>query len=146
MLDRLLPNVPLPAAVLGLAGLIPFVATALLALRGEPSAGWATFALLAYGAVILSFLGGIHWGLALARPAPPGFHQLGIGVLPSLAAWAGLLIGGVAGLLLLIAAFMALLAVDLGLARDGGAPPWFARLRLLLTSAVCACLLLVVIA
>jgi hypothetical protein len=96
--------------------------------------------------VILSFLGGIHWGLALARPAPPGFRALGIGVLPSLAGWAGLLAGGVGGLLLLLAGFLAVLAVDLDLGREGGAPPWFARLRVVLTGAVCGCLLLAVLA
>jgi Protein of unknown function (DUF3429) len=60
MLDRLLPDVPSPAALLGLAGLLPFAATALLSLPPGPAGDWAGFALLAYGAVILSFLGGIH--------------------------------------------------------------------------------------
>ena len=51
---------------LGLAGLIPFVLTA--AVQWLPQPGWrmlAAMALLGYGAVIVSFLGGIHWGLAM---------------------------------------------------------------------------------
>lgn len=144
MIDRLLPNVPAPAALLGLAGVVPFAVTAALSLRPDAIGGWAIFALLTYGAVILSFLGGIHWGLALARPAPPGYRHLGIGVLPSLAGWVGLLAGGTDGLLLLLAGFVVVLAVDIGLSRDGGAPPWFARLRIVLTSAVCLCLLFAV--
>ncbi len=141
MLDRLLPGVPPPAALLGLAGLLPFAGAALLALQPGPAGDWAGFALLGYGAVILSFLGGIHWGLALARDAAPDWRALGIGVLPSLAGWAGLLAGGTAGLLLLASGFLAVLAVDLGLSRSGRAPAWFARLRSLLTGAVLAALL-----
>jgi hypothetical protein len=141
MLDRLLPDVPTPAALLGLAGLLPFAAASLLSLQPGPAGDAAGFALLAYGAVILSFLGGIHWGLALAGDGTPDWRALGIGVLPSLAGWAGLLAGGTAGLLLLTAGFLAVLAVDLGLSRNGRAPAWFARLRTLLTGAVCAALL-----
>ena len=69
-------------------------------------------------------------------------RELGVGVLPSLVGWAGLLAGGTAGLVLLLAGFVAVLAVDLGLVREGAAPSWFARLRTVLTAAVCACLLL----
>ncbi len=112
---------------------------------GGAEGAWAEFALLGYGAVILSFLGGIHWGLALARDAP-GLRLLGVGVLPSLVGWAGLLVGGDAGLLLLTAGFLAVLAVDIGLSRNGAAPAWFARLRTMLTVAVCLCLLLATLA
>jgi hypothetical protein len=145
MIDRLLPGVPAPAAILGLAGLIPFAAAAALGLQPGPTGERAGVALLAYGAVILSFLGGIHWGLALTRPAGPDWRGLGIGVLPSLAGWAGLLAGGTAGLLLILAGFLALLPVDLALARSRTAPPWFARLRTVLTGAVAACLLLAIL-
>ena len=141
MLDRVLPGVPGPAAALGLAGLIPFVATSIGPLAGAIPAEWARIALLAYGAVILSFLGGIHWGLAIAA-GRAGMRELGIGVAPSLLGWAGLLIGGNWGLLVLVAGFAAVLLADLGLAREGIAPLWFARLRALLTGGVCALLLL----
>jgi hypothetical protein len=141
MLDRLLPGVPSPAALLGLAGVLPFAAAALLSFQTGSTGEWATFALLGYGAVILSFLGGIHWGLALARYTTPHFRELGIGVLPSLVGWAGLLAGGTTGLLMLVAGFLAVLAVDIGMACDGRAPAWFGRLRAVLTGAVCATLL-----
>jgi hypothetical protein len=147
MIDRLLlPNVPAPAAFLGLAGVLPFAAAALGSslLGGEPGA-FARMALLGYGAVILSFLGGIHWGLAIAA-GRPGLRELGVGVLPSLVGWAGLLVGGAAGLLLLALGFAGVLLVDFRLTRDGVAPPWFARLRSVLTGAVCACLLLAAVA
>ena len=53
--------------LLGLGGLVPFVAAALGAwLTGDGR--WA-FGGLLYGAIILSFLGGIQWGLVLGEGA-----------------------------------------------------------------------------
>ena len=105
------------------------------ALEGGAALGKAD---IAYGAVILSFLGGIRWGSAVAtgNGRPTG---LGFSVLPSL--WAVFLLwwadpstaawGMFAGFVLL------------GLA-DGffvvpGLPSWMQRLRLRLTAAVAAC-------
>ncbi|MFC7474774.1 DUF3429 domain-containing protein [Dankookia sp. GCM10030260] len=60
---------PRPTLWLGLAGLLPFLGTALLAWTAPPDwRGVALHALAAYGAVILSFLGAVHWGLALRAP------------------------------------------------------------------------------
>jgi hypothetical protein len=137
---KLLPDVPAPAAVLGLAGVIPFAAGALCSFQPDTLGAFANVALLAYGAVILSFLGGIHWGLAIGQ-RDPSYRRLGLGVVPSLAGWVAFLLGGAAGLLLLAAAFVAVLALDVQLTRDGMAPTWFPRLRTLLTAAVVLCLL-----
>lgn len=63
-------------------------------------------------------------------------------MLPSLVAWAALPLGGPAGLLLLAAAFVLVLPVDLRFAPEGLAPAWFPRLRAVLTGAVVVCLLL----
>ena len=60
--------VPPAAKWLGAAGLLPFLAGAVASLPvagalrpfGEPL-------LLAYGAIILSFMGGVHWGAAMLR-------------------------------------------------------------------------------
>ena len=133
------PDVPAPATWLGLAGVLPFAAGALAAWRPDPLGAFAATALLAYGAVILSFLGGIHWGLALDRERPR-FAQLGLGMLPSLLGWAALLVGDRAGIALLMAGFVGVLVQDLRLARNAMAPPWFASLRALLTTAVLLCL------
>jgi hypothetical protein len=74
---------------LGFAGLLPFVASALAVSLGP--AAWhdaALRALIAYAAVIVSFLGGIHWG------APVGNDNARLwGVVPSLLAWPMLLVG-----------------------------------------------------
>ena len=72
---------------LGYAGLIPFVVGAALVWLVWPEAHpYVTLALSAYAAVIVSFLGGIHWGLAMRNPDPPRFLLLW-GVVPSLLAW-----------------------------------------------------------
>ncbi|KAG0630444.1 hypothetical protein M758_1G178300 [Ceratodon purpureus] len=68
--------VPFPALVLGVAGLIPFVALAppfaqMIPLPDFMAVGHAN-AQAAYGASIVSFLGAIHWGLAMADYAAPG--------------------------------------------------------------------------
>ena len=70
------------ARLLGFAGLLPQAAAVLLIVSGRREAG--LFALL-YAAVILSFLGGVWWGLAMRRTG----RQAGlatIAVLPSLVA------------------------------------------------------------
>lgn len=63
---------PIPplAVLLGLAGLIPFLACGLGSVVGNGAvpAGRALLALIDYAAIILGFLGAVHWGLALARP------------------------------------------------------------------------------
>jgi hypothetical protein len=96
--------------------------------------------LLAYGAVILSFLGGVRWGLAIIEPNHADlFSPLCISVLPSLLGWLALLISDSAGLLLLALGFFALLLADLRLPT---APPWYGTLRLPLSVGAIGALLL----
>jgi len=61
-------------------------------------------------------------------------------------AWIALLIGGKAGLLLLAIAVAAMLIADLRATRLGDAPPWYPRLRVPLSCAVVATLMLGVFA
>jgi len=86
---------PAWAKPLGYGGLIPFAACALVILA-VPDAGTrhvAGRALLGYGAVILSFLGGVHWGLVLRGAAPQRAGGiLAAGVVPSLVGWVALLL------------------------------------------------------
>jgi hypothetical protein len=106
--------VPSPwAKRLGYSGLVPFVALALGAWITDPAhRALLCFALLCYGSTILSFLGAIHWGLALRDPANPSSALLIWGVVPSLVAWVALLVGGAAGLCLIGAGLWACFAVD----------------------------------
>lgn len=73
--------------MLGYAGLVPFVACALVLLAGgDPQ--WRHVAervLIGYGAVVLAFLGGVHWGLALRGQPDRTATMLAIGAMPALA-------------------------------------------------------------
>jgi hypothetical protein len=97
---------------------------------------------LAYGASILSFLGGIQWGLAVARPDGAGLAvRLALSVVPSLAAWLALLLPVRPGLLVLAVSLAAVLAADLRAAQHGLAPPWYPKLRLPLSGGAMVALL-----
>ncbi len=140
-------KVPLSAAWLGGLGALPFIglAGAMPFLVGAPR-NLAAEALIAYGATILSFLGGIHWGLAIAPQGDARRARLPVrlilSVVPSLAAWAALLVENTTGLFVLAAAIAAMLWVDLRATRAGEAPPWYPTLRIPLTCIVVAALLL----
>ena len=86
---------------LGHLGLLPFVLGAALVWMGlAPDLhAFVTLALSAYAAIIVSFLGGIHWGLAFRLSAPPASLIIW-GVVPSLVAWLAVLMPPYAGLAL----------------------------------------------
>ncbi|MDH4390325.1 MAG: DUF3429 domain-containing protein [Aquabacterium sp.] len=96
-----LPPVTDTARWLGHAGLIPFGIGALLVWVGlaPDQHDFVTFAMSAYAALIVSFLGGIHWGLAFRHTAPPASLFVW-GVVPSLVAWMAVLMPPRAGLVL----------------------------------------------
>jgi hypothetical protein len=67
-MERLPQTLPVVAWVYGVLGLIPFIGCAAADVAGvAPNQDWWRLALLIYGAIILSFLGGARWGLQLAR-------------------------------------------------------------------------------
>lgn len=125
---------PTPLAwALGLAGLLPFLAGAALQWFTPP--GWrmlAASALLTYGAVIVSFLGGIHWGLAM-RAGQPAPARLVWGVVPSLLGWLGILLDSPWGHAVLVLSLAACFAVDRASYRALGLGAWL-PLRALLTA------------
>ena len=139
-------NVPTSAAWLGGLGALPFIALAGAApfLDSAPRL-FVVRALVAYGAVILSFLGGVHWGLAIASQGDAAHQALRtrliVSVIPSLAAWVALLFPERIGLLILAAAIAAMLWVDIRATRAGHAPQWYPKLRIPLTCVVVAALL-----
>lgn len=139
MLDALRKDVPQAAFVLGFLGAVPFVGLAGLSAVDGALGTWALVALLAYGAIILSFMGGVHWGWAMAADEP-SFTRLGVSVLPSLLGWAGFLLGGSLGFLALAVGFAALLWLDLQAIAEGRAAEWYRRLRWPLTLIVVASL------
>ena len=138
-------GIPTPAFFLGWAGVIPFaVLTALILTQGHVSWGFNTDAamqaLLAYGMIILSFMGGVQWGLEMTRTNGTAATGFAASVLPALAAFAASFASTFAALLILIGGFVALLAYDMSRLRAGIGPAWYGSLRLQLSSAVVLCL------
>ena len=117
---------------LGYAGLLPFVTCAGVANMPHPASGLALQALVGYAAVIVSFLGGIHWGFGFVHRVS-GWSPYVWGVTPSLLAWSALLLSVGQGLLLLAATLVLALAVDRRAYPRYGAGAWLG-LRLQLTA------------
>jgi len=134
---------PLPPrlAALGYAGLLPFVACvlAIALLEGEARA-FGVRALVAYGAVILSFLGAVHWGLLLRQPDAAAPARLAIGVLPSLAGWVALLLPDRYALALLVVSFGGFWLYEHRAVGPTFLPQGYLDLRRQLSLAVCALL------
>jgi len=138
--------VPLAAKWLGATGALPFLALMILIVLGTPAwTGWATQALAFYGALILSFLGGVQWGLAIGAGKPVSdsvlARRLAISVLPSLIGWAALLMPLQLALLLMAASFALVLSFDLQASAKGDAPVWYPKLRVPLSVVVITTLL-----
>lgn len=140
-------TIPTPALVLGVGGLLPFILGALLIWLGPSSVwqAWGGLVLLSYGAVILSFIGAVHWGMGLKewQQQQEGslWPVLGWSVTPALVAWAALLLPPKGGLALLLLGFAAQYAVDRRTVAVGRLPAWYGRLRSLLTAGAVICLL-----
>jgi hypothetical protein len=132
---------PERAALLGYAGLLPFLACAVALLLPEAGLREAAARLLpGYGAVILSFLGGVHWGLVLRSPSPRAPALLAIGVLPSLAGWLSLLLPLEKALAAQVAVFGAFWLYEHRVLGPGVIPPAYLAMRRWLTLVAIAAL------
>jgi len=136
---------PLAEAV-GYAGLAPFLA-ALIGVGLLPDIEQRDLAqrlALGYGASILSFVGAVHWGLAVAGRWGWSPTVIGGAILPAVVATAALLVGGQRGLGLLVIGFGLFWVYEHR--RHGDAlPPDYLSLRRNLSLAVCSLLSLTMI-
>lgn len=145
-------RLPFLAILLGILGLIPFIVCGLGALVVDPGrAQMMLWSLVGYGAVILSFLGGVHWGFALGAPEGDPVQtpqverrRLVLGVVPSLIGWLALLsilvLPAWIGLCLLIAGFLGTAMTEHRAAKRGSVPTRYMLLRWVLTAIVVAML------
>lgn len=142
-------SIPRSALLLGLAGVLPFAWGALstmlpdLALWGTKALGprfVGPYVQLFYGAVILAFMSGVLWGFATKAEGAQATTGYALSVLPAL--WAFFMTGGgpTSAGIYLIAGFLGLLALDVMFWRWGLAPPWWMKLRIVLTALVVLCL------
>ena len=127
-------RIPLTPLILAVTGIIPFAAAAGVAAFSEDiiRAAQARLWLAVYAAVILSFLGGVRWGLAMRAE---GFSPLVLclSVLGSLAGWAFVLFGFSntfsPALFAAVAALFALHWAWDVFAGDHSAPTWYQGVR-----------------
>ena len=138
-----IPGAPL---ALTLAGMAPFAAGTgvMWAAQADPVLqAQSGLALLAYGAVILSFVGGLRWGAEVAGREAQRATVLGLSGLGSLAAWALVLYGvlGALGWQVFAAAAGAHLLHGVWDTGAQGLPAWMRRLRAIGTFGAAAALL-----
>lgn len=159
-----LSTVPREAYAVGLAGTLPYLATSLSTVflswnlntqwptdshllnsfmfSNESAAQWMHILepiQMGYGAVIISFLGAIHWGLEFAeRKAVADRTRLryAIGVLAPAVAWPTMMMPIEWALTTQFAAFCALYYVDSRATVKGWAPAWYGTYRFVLTAIV----------
>lgn len=134
---------------LGFSGLIPFVLLTLACWIVHPDwLGYFIRGQLSYGIAILSFLGGLHWGVALMlqdRAAGEIRQTLIWGVIPALFAWFSM-INMAVGFLVQIVGFVLAYQVDKRLYLRYALPAWFLVLRFRLTCVVVSALALTFLA
>ncbi|KKK20047.1 hypothetical protein ARAM_004468 [Aspergillus rambellii] len=150
-----LADVPKEALYLGMAGVIPYLATSLqtvylsyeishaaVAGDGLIFSGQSAELMLhmletvqvGYGAVILSFLGAIHWGLEWANYGGKfGYKRYAAGVIAPAVAWPTLLLPVEYALISQFLAFTFLYYNDARAAAQGRAPHWYGMYRFVLT-------------
>ena len=125
-------STPRAVLVYGLLGIIPFWSLPVATMLAPAWTGISAAIEAVYAALILSFLGGARWGLAV-REASPDPMVVGLAMTPTLAGLGVLVFthGEVRLQLLALAA-----ALTLSWAWDFSAkdlPPWYGRFRTVLT-------------
>ncbi|KAI9744726.1 MAG: hypothetical protein M1818_001651 [Claussenomyces sp. TS43310] len=153
-----LTDVPRESLYIGTAGVLPYLATSLSTVylawdinhSKANGVGYLFSPELAhdllnhiepiqigYGAVIISFLGAIHWGLEYAGyGGHQSYRRYAIGVVAPAIAWPTMMMPFEYALICQFLAFNMLYFVDARAAVRGLAPPWYATYRFVLTFVV----------
>lgn len=152
-------TVPDPAMKVGLAGGLPYVGTALasvyysrqaaqaIAAGADPAAALQLLSQyqhiqVTYGAVLLGFLGAVHWGLEFAKfGGEQGYKRLALGVAPALYAWPTLALTPDVALAAQWAGFTALWYADSKATAAGWTPKWYSQYRFYLSILVGGCII-----
>ena len=129
----------LTARAIGYAGLIPFIGlSAMSVLWRDIHRSAILFSLLAYGSTIISFLGAVHWGLAMREEKPDRIAIIW-GVIPSLVAWGSLIVDTSLGLAMQFISLWICYLVDFKRYPQFGMSGWLS-MRLALTAIAGICL------
>ncbi|QID18441.1 DUF3429 domain-containing protein [Nitrogeniibacter mangrovi] len=123
----------LPRA-LGLAGVLPFIAMGLLSYIPWKHQVDVHAALVSYGAVILAFVGALHWGLAMRLEGTVASRAYFWSVIPALIAWVALMFPTLGGALIVIVGLWTHYVQDNLIIGELNAPAWYLPLRRQLTA------------
>lgn len=124
---------------LGYLGLVPFVGGAIAALLSEELASVGLQAFVLYSLAILSFMGGIHWGLALIVGTRQSARLL-ISIVPVLVGWVCLLTLPLHFTLAILGgAFIAQWFADRPILAELPIPAWYFEMRPRLAYIVAGC-------
>lgn len=134
------------AKILGYAGLIPFFIFSIGSWIPLPIFDDAVAILIAYAAVILSFIGAVHWGVVMSNNDDRHSMHLLASVVPSLVGWIALLIPVTPALFILLFGFIIHILYDWSVHEKLVFPEWYLPMRVRLTSAVSICLAASIIA
>ncbi len=127
-------SMPVPARAMGLAGLLPFTFGALAVCFAPEIRAEAASALIVYGAIVLSFLGGVRWGFAMLEGGEGSWSAYGLSAIPSLLAWIGALTSGPEGLIILALALVLWFFAERANPPSLPLPAWYGRVRGVLTA------------
>lgn len=150
-----LSDVPKESLILGAAGLLPYLGTSLSTVYlafdiNHAASNGAGYLLspetahqllsvlepiqIGYGAVIISFLGAIHWGLEYAGyGGKHSYRRYAIGVIAPAVAWPTMLMPVEYALITQFLAFNFLYFADARATVRGWCPPWYSTYRFVLT-------------
>ncbi|KAJ7706902.1 hypothetical protein B0H17DRAFT_1034788 [Mycena rosella] len=155
-------EVPRPVMMFGLAGGLPYIGASVTTVYLAHEAGLAAAGKLVhldpgvaitildqalnvqvtYGAVMLSFLGALHWGMEFAGlGGAQGYRRLALGAAPVLFAWPTLALDPTMALAAQWAGFTALWAADSRATSAGWTPLWYSQYRFYLSILVGTCIL-----
>ncbi|KIJ68598.1 hypothetical protein HYDPIDRAFT_24858 [Hydnomerulius pinastri MD-312] len=155
-------TVPTPYLVMGLAGGLPYIASAGTTVYLAHQAGMAAMGVITnidpgvahtildqalnfqvtYGAVLLSFLGALHWGMEFSGVGGhKGYPRLLLGVSPAVIAWSTIALQPTTALLCQWLGFTALWYADNKATTAGWTPKWYSQYRFYLSILVGACII-----
>ena len=144
----------LPPFAIGLAiaGVIPFALLGILSVQPGPDSSLVAMrSLVGYGAVILAFLGGVHWGFTLDEDGDGRAMRarLSLGVVPSLVGWVAIVCSVFArpavGMAVLIAGLIGTVVVESRAQRRDLMPHGYMAMRWVISVVVVAFLTTVLV-
>jgi len=155
-------DVPAPVLRFGLLGSLPYLGTSATVIYLARQAGMATTGTISsidpgvaltildqaltiqvtYGAVMLSFLGALHWGMEFGGyNGHKGYARLALGALPILIGWPTLALQPTMALIVQWVGFTGLWYADLRATMAGWTPKWYSQYRFYLSILVGTCII-----